>query len=501
MAIVLKNKNYAASQLAIQLLIGGGSLTVSAGEGALFPDGAVQFRLVLWSQAYGSPLQDTTREIVNATNRAGDVITITRAQEGTAAKQWEINDRVALIITAGKIDELETEITTRDMTGQVIAATTDAAGKVELATDAEATAGSDTERAITPANINAVLDARTRNRNVIINGAMEIAQRGTSFASVASASYCLDRWKYYKSGDAVITITQDSDVPTTAQAGCTFAKSLKIDCTTADPTMGAGDYSYIQQAVEGYNFRPLVGQTATLSFWVKAVKTGTYCVCLYSAAGDQNYIVEYTINQASTWEKKSITLTFDYSGGTWNYTNGIGVAVAFILMMGSTYHGTAETWTESGKYSTSNQVNGLDSTDNNFWLTGVQLEAGEVATPFEFRSFGEELLLCERYFQKSYELTTAPGTATNNGMAYVQAPTTTVTFWVQLRPRMRDDPGTVTAYSPGTGTSAKFRDLTGGVDVDAVVDASFDETGGLIYGVAAAADRQHSLHYTVSAEL
>ncbi len=124
-----------------------------------------------------------------------------------------------------------------------------------------------------------------------------------------------------------------------------------------------------------------------------------------SGSYDQSYVVEYTINSASTWEKKTVTLDFDYSAGTWAYTNGIGVSIFWTIACGTDYQGVADTWNSANDMATSNQVNGVDSTDNNFWLAQVQLELGSVATDFEYRQIGDELARCQRYYER-YQNTT-----------------------------------------------------------------------------------------------
>jgi hypothetical protein len=235
-------------------------------------------------------------------------------------------------------------------------------------------------------------------KNAIINGDMRIAQRGTSFAAIAHGSYSLDRWKYGKSGTMVHTITQDSSVPDDQ-----FSYSLKFDVTTADVSIAAGDYIQLFQAVEGYNFKRFVGQTAALSFWIKAGKTGTLCVAFRNSVADRSYVSEVTIDSANTWEWKTVTLDFDYSGGTWDYTNGVGLYVNFALAAGSTYQTTADAW-QSGNYiATSNQTNFVDNTDAtcDVYVTGVQLELGDQATDFEFLRLQDELLACQRYYWKN----------------------------------------------------------------------------------------------------
>ena len=184
---------------------------------------------------------------------------------------------------------------------------------------------------------------------------------------------------------AVHTISQGTDVPTQVESGHQSGFSLKVDCTTAEAAVAADEVVSITHVIEGYNFRPFYNKTATFSFWVKATKTGIYCVHFKSGASDRSYVVEYTINAASTWEKKTITLTFNYTGGTWDYANGAGLLIGWIILCGSDRQGVANTWNSANDMATSNQVNGADNTDNNFWLAQVQFELGSVATDFEYR--------------------------------------------------------------------------------------------------------------------
>jgi hypothetical protein len=234
-------------------------------------------------------------------------------------------------------------------------------------------------------------------KNAVINGDMRIAQRGTSFAAIAHAAYSLDRYQYVKTGTVVHTITQDSDTPSDQ-----FGYSLKLDCTTADASVAAGDRSYVMQKVEGYNFRKFKDQTATLSFWVKAGKTGTMCVGFRNSGPDRSYVSEVTIDSANTWERKTVTLDFDESGGTWDFTNGVGIMVSFALLGGSTYQTTADTWQTGNYWVTSNQTNFCDNTDAtcDVFLSGIQLELGDQATDFEFVSYTDQLALCKRYYEK-----------------------------------------------------------------------------------------------------
>jgi hypothetical protein len=244
-----------------------------------------------------------------------------------------------------------------------------------------------------------IIAPNTPGKNAIINPNFDIWQRGTSFVAVANDDYLTDRFRYTKIGAMVHTVTQDSDVPTQSESGFKSNYSMKVDCTTIDASIAAGDLCSIDQRIEGHNYKQFEGNIGTLSFWVKATKTGIYCVSFRNSGEDRSYVVEYTVNSSDTWEKKTITLDFDYSGGTWLYTNGIGLRVSWCLAAGTTYHGTADTWNSANNYATSNQVNACDNTSNNFFLSQVQFELGDTATDFEQRDFGQERIQCKRYYQ------------------------------------------------------------------------------------------------------
>lgn len=237
-------------------------------------------------------------------------------------------------------------------------------------------------------------------KNKIINGSMEIWQRGTSFAAIATGVYFADRWFYGNTSAAVHTVSRSTDVPTVTESGKLYNYSSLVDCTTADGSVAAGDLVFIGQRIEGYNWRMLAQKSFTISFWVKATKTGTYCVSIRNkSTADRSYIAEYTVNTTATWEKKTVNVTASPSAGTWDYTNGIGIAVCFTLMCGSTFQTTAGAWQTGNYLGTSNQVNACDDAANDFRITGVQVEAGDYATLLEDVNFGVELLRCMRYCQ------------------------------------------------------------------------------------------------------
>ena len=266
------------------------------------------------------------------------------------------------------------------------------------------------------------------NRNLIINGAMQVAQRATGATAIGSGYYTVDRFQTSKSNDGAFTNEQSSDHPNGA------GNSLKWAVTTADTSVAAGQFLYFGQKIEGQNLQRLLYGTSsakslTLSFWVKSNKTGTYTIFVRKLDNTAYHFVhEYTISSADTWEKKEITISptagstsfITASAGAIDNDNGSGMMIGWNLAFGSTYNGaTNNAWSSNtNHYATSNQVNWMDSTSNNFYLTEVQLEVGEHATPFEHRSFADELYRCKRYFQKSFNYDTAPENGGATGISY-----------------------------------------------------------------------------------
>tara|TARA_R110002126_G_scaffold77624_5_gene193439 strand:+ start:7222 stop:8307 length:1086 start_codon:yes stop_codon:yes gene_type:complete len=231
-------------------------------------------------------------------------------------------------------------------------------------------------------------------RNRIINGDMRISQRGASFPAAANG-YNLDRWQWSKLGAMICTVSQDSDVP-----NATFQNSYKVDVTTVDTSISSLDYAVLIQRIEGYNVRDLIGTPFTLSFWVKSSKAGTHSVALRNNAQTRSYLATYSITAINTWEYKTITVTVGLINDSgWDWTTGTGLEVLFTLASGSAYQAPTNTWRVGNFLSASGQVNVMDNVANDFYLTGVQLEPGTVATPFERRSIEQELQFCYRYFK------------------------------------------------------------------------------------------------------
>ncbi len=245
------------------------------------------------------------------------------------------------------------------------------------------------------------LDNNINFRNIIINGDMSIAQRGTSKASIGFEYGTVDRFQTVQGSLGAFTQSQSTDVPT-AQG---FTKSLKMDCTTADASPSSGDELYIRQQIEGQNLQYLLKGTSsakslTVSFWVKSNKTGTYIVELFDNDNSRHINKSYTISSASTWEKKTITYDGDTTGA-FNNDNGSSLSLSFMLGAGSDFtSGTLQTsWGASTSANRQvGQVNLADNTANEWYITGVQLEAGTIASDFEFLPVDANLNRCLRYF-------------------------------------------------------------------------------------------------------
>jgi hypothetical protein len=249
---------------------------------------------------------------------------------------------------------------------------------------------------------------------------MVIDQRnaGGSVSTSGGGAYVPDRWNIVENSDGTGTAQQVTDAP----AG--FNYSFKVTTGTPDTDLGTTQYLRLLHNIEGYNVAHLnwgtsAAQDVTLSFWVKSSLTGTFGCSISNSARNRSYPFTYTISSADIWEQKTITIPADTTG-TWLADNGIGLRVYFGLGYGTTYAGTAGSWASTRYESATGGVSVIGTAGATWQITGVQLEVGSVATPFEHRSYGEELALCQRYYQSSYNTGVSPGSsvddfAGNNG--------------------------------------------------------------------------------------
>ena len=318
------------------------------------------------------------------------------------------------------------------------------------------------------------------NRNLFLNPQMQLAQRGTSAVAAGAGTYpSIDRIKCYESTDGAFTLEQSTTVPSNQG----FSNSAKFVVTTADTSLAAGQYAQATQVIEAQNLQHLNYGTSgakalTLSFWCRSSKTGTYCITIVKEDSTATqYVKEFSVSSADTWEKKTITIEPDSNitaaAGAIANDNGAGLYVYWNFAQGSTYTGaTDDTWsTNTNHFATTNQVNWMDSTSNDFYLTGIQLEIGEVATPFEHRSFGDELAKCQRYHQKIDFLTSNGGVANSWYYANVNFLTT-----MRAAPTLSN----TSAYGLDTGNASVTQ---AGSSVTGLRTASVHPTQASIYGM------------------
>jgi hypothetical protein len=313
-------------------------------------------------------------------------------------------------------------------------------------------------------------------KNVIINGDMRVWQRGIALTSAPSSSRLADRFVLYHTTDGAFDLYQSGSFP----AG--FYDSLMVKVRTADATIAAGQYAMLAYNVEGYDFRQMIGRTVTLSFWARSNTAGTFCVGFRPGSTvTKSYVVEYTLG-AENWEYKSFTLPVSEVGGDPNYTNGQAFQVVWALACGATFVTTKDAWQTGNFLATANQSNWAATTDNEFRITGVQLELGSVATPFEYRPYAEELALCKRYFQKG-------------SPAYFKGYVVNgVVYGVNTRfsPQMRATPATITKTYISSLSFANTGET---------VESSSDEGFVLIHTANASSSGNYLYSWTADAEL
>ena len=329
---------------------------------------------------------------------------------------------------------------------------------------------------------NAYDDGALSNRNIIINGAMKVAQRGTSFTSPISSTFTLDRWKYEENTDNVVNVEQSSDAP----AG--FERSIKVTTTTAAGSVGSGDFAQLIYKTEGHDISRLAygtsdAKTSTISFWVKSSVIGSFPFSLQNHDGTRVFPVTYTVNSANTWEYKTITIAGD-TGGTWTTNNNTtGIRFTFLWISGSNFTGGVDGggWAATTGFAnlTSSYTANLDVVNANFQITGVQLELGDTATPFEHKNVGQELLACQRYYQ---QVDRGSGIAPFSTAAYISLPYITTmraipTFGTtgalavnDARVNTIQSTAHVTAYNPNiSGSFIQLNNFSGLVQNSAVL--------------------------------
>ena len=254
-------------------------------------------------------------------------------------------------------------------------------------------------------------------RNRIINGDMRIDQRNAgasvSTTTTGNSVYTVDRWAYIVSQASKFTVQQNAG-SVTPPVG--FTNYLGITSTSAY-SLTSTDYFGVYQPIEGFNTADLGWGTAnaktiTVSFWVRSSLTGTFGASIRNGSFDRSYPFSYTIESANTWEQKSVTIAGDTTG-TWSTTNDKSILLMFALGYGATYSRTSGAWVDGNYGGTTGATSVVGTSGATFYITGVQLEAGSVATPFEHRMYGQELALCQRYYQISENFIGSAGNTTS----------------------------------------------------------------------------------------
>ena len=312
-------------------------------------------------------------------------------------------------------------------------------------------------------------------KNRIINGAMVIDQRnaGASITPI-DGQYTVDRWIWQQVTAGKCTVQQSSTTITG------FTKSLLITSTSAYTPL-TGDVMTIGQRIEGFNVADLAWGTAnaqniTVSFWVRSSLTGTFGGTLRNNNASRSYPFTFTINLANTFEYKIITIAGDTSG-TWTTDNTNGLQLSFAVGCGATYQGTAGAWASAAYYSATGATNLVGTNGATFYITGVQLEKGSTATSFDYRPYGTELALCQRYYQ------------TSTAYCYIGAKTSANTGWnfSNLPVNMR---------AAGTGTIASTSSTLGASwSIDNVTASS------IVFGNTSTGELRQSIVYTINSEL
>jgi len=275
------------------------------------------------------------------------------------------------------------------------------------------------------------------NRNLIINGAMQIAQRNTSVTGITTAGYyTADRWRLAISSAGTWTMNVESSGPTNTE----FRSSANVICTTADSSLAASDFLFFQQRIEGQNLQGIkkgtsAAESLTVSFWVKSSNTGTY-ICDFEDNDNTRQISKsYTINTANTWEKKTITVPPDTTG-LFDNDNAASLGLIFYLAAGTDRtSGTlnSSAWAPSVLANRAAGQLNLANLSGNYWaVTGIQLETGTVATPFEMRNIGQELALCQRYFYKM-DVTSTTGGSFGGGVQSASRCDIVISYPVEMR--------------------------------------------------------------------
>jgi len=295
-------------------------------------------------------------------------------------------------------------------------------------------------------------------RNRLINSDMRIDQRnaGAAYTSTNANIYVLDRWLTFETGGVSSRFTiQQNAGSVTPPTG--FTNYMGITSSVAS-AVTAGMIQSIAQKIEGFNASDLAwgtanAKTVTISFWVRSSLTGTFGGVLSNGAINYSYPFTYAISSANTWEQKTVTIAGP-TAGTWVTNNGAGPVLQFVIGTGSTYQGSAGSWSANGYYGVTGTVDVTGTNGATLYITGVQLEAGSVATPFERRPYGTELALCQRYYEKSFSQEVAPSNSVTQGDRLVGAAYSSTAIGLQINYTTQKRASPTLSFFKSTGTGA-----------------------------------------------
>lgn len=535
--------NNAVTLLDASILIGDLVLTVTGGDGALFPSPTAG------DWFYATIELGSLREIVQVTARSTDTFTIVRGQDGTAAMGWTAGAKVELRANKAWFDTVHTENSLPaagigDVDGPAggvvdneVAFFNGTTGKIVKGSGLLLSGSNTGDQVISDATLSTTdittNDVSTskhgfapKGTNVgrflndsggysdptvpgslpeaVINGHMQLWQRGTSFTSIASAAHSADRWRVDYATSAVMDMVRQAlgDATIQTATGQRIPYGLRTSVTTADASIAAGDFHVFSQAIEGYRALPYLHNQYTISFYARSSITGTYCLSVRNVGApppDRTFLKTFTIDVADTWERKTIVVATQDATGTWNYGNGIGMRIGISLMSGTTFEGSDDTWQSGNLLNVTGGTNFFAATSRTFDFTGMQLDLGPRAYPYRGLSFADDLLAAQRYYRKSYNVDVDPAATSALGQLVFRAHGTNHLQHVAFNPPMRSAP-TIVLLNPTDGTAAQWEDVGAGAGV-AMTSANIGMNG-FEANVTTSIDlNEVNGHYTAEAEL
>lgn len=354
-----------------------------------------------------------------------------------------------------------------------------------------------------------LVDSLESVHDPIVNPLLHVWQRGTSFAfSGTSAAYTADGWSYSHNNAGAVTISRSTDVPTVGQADRLLPYSIEALVTTPDSSMDAGDYARLDVPIEGYDWALYAQQDLYFSFWMKAPVTGNMAVTLRNGV-DRSYVGTVTITVANSWQFYVVSFPASPSAGTWNYTNGAGAILTFVLMAGASFQTAGGTWISGALYALGGAINGLATLNNTFRFADIFLTIGTNVSHIRGRRhFPDTLLRCKRYYQKSFDYAVAPAqnTGSQAGCAwfgcYTGASTLVTLGGVYFPVSLRTTPA-ITLYNPNAA-NAQIRNASNSTDFSGSTPSNPSQNSFLLQGTTSgttASTHACAVHWTADASI